>query len=281
MPQNLRPWPWRIRRRGRRSLSLSLAVLAGAAGFLAACGRGDADWRQAEPAPPASGQEAGYVRAPQLTGAERTPAGGVNLTGQSDPLDRIRLSAPGGAAYGATADAKGRWTILVPPAEPVRLFGLSEVLAGRSVQSEGYIALPPAPGQTAVVLRAGVGALTLGGAPAHPRITTVDCDAAGGAVISGLARPGAALHLLVDGGVAADARADGDGRFSVALAAALKAGDHEAMAQSGADSARVQFRVDAPQPITGLPFRGQRLADRWRLDWITPGGGVQTTYILD
>jgi hypothetical protein len=272
MRQNLGRWPWEIR-------SFNIAAVAVAA--LAACSRGGADLRQADAARPAAAQEAGYVRPPQLLVAERRPDGEVFLSGRADPQDRVRLSAPGGEAYGATADDNGRWTIALPGAADLRLFGLSEVLAGRLVQSEGYIALPPASGQAAVVLRAGVGALALGGSPDRPRIVAIDCDAAGGAVISGLARPGSTLHLSIDDGAGVDARADGDGRYSIALGAAMRAGDHEATVSVGADSAQVRFAIGAPPTFTGLPFRGQRQADRWRIDWITPGGGVQTTYVMD
>lgn len=279
MRQNLRRWPSEIG--GPRRLILLTAALACVGAGLAACNRGGADWRQTEPAKPAAAQEAGYVRPPQLVVAQRLADGGVILTGRSDPRDRVRLSAPGGGAYGATADDAGRWTIGVPAADEVRLFGLSEVLAGRLVQSEGYIALAPTPGPAAVVLRAGAGALALGAAPAHPRIVAIDCDAAGGAVISGLARPGSTLHLSIDNGAGVDTRADADGRYSIALGATMARGDHEAAVQAGADVTRARFTVGAAAPIAGPPFRGQRQADRWRIDWITPGGGVQTTYVLD
>lgn len=274
MRQNLGCWPWEI-----HGLKVTGAAVAAAA--LAACSRGGADWRQTEPARPAAAQEAGYARPPQLLGAQRLPDGGIILSGRADPQDRVRLSAPAGEAYGATADDNGRWTIDLPAAADVRLFGLSEVLAGRLVQSEGYIALPPAQGQAAVVLRAGVGAMALGAAPARPRIAAIDCDGAGGAVISGLARPGAALHLSIDENAGVDARADNDGRYSIALGAAMRAGDHQATVSAGGDSVRARFAIGAPPAIAGVPFRGQRQADRWRIDWITPGGGVQTTYILD
>ena len=274
MRQNLGRWPWQIR-------GLGVAGAAVAAVAVAACSRGAADWRQTEPARPVAAQEAGYARPPQLLVADRQPDGGVVLSGRADPQDRVRLSAPAGEAYGATADDNGRWTISLPAAADVRLFGLSEVLAGRLVQSEGYIALPPARGRAALVLRAGVGAMALGAAPARPRIAAIDCDAAGGVVISGLARPGSTLHLSIDQGAGVDARVDGDGRYSIALGAAMRAGDHEVMVSAAGDSVRTRFAIGAPPAITGVPFRGQRQADRWRIDWITPGGGVQTTYVLD
>jgi len=48
---------------------------------------------------------------------------------------------------------------------------------------------------------------------------------------------------------------------------------------TAADQAGVA--VSAPAPISGLPFHATRLAGSWRIDWLTPGGGVQCTIILD
>jgi hypothetical protein len=109
----------------------------------------------------------------------------------------------------------------------------------------------------------------------------VDCDAAGGAVISGLAPPGSALHLSVDDAAAGEAKADAAGWYSVALAAAMKPGGHDVVVQAGNNSVRTRFTSDSSRPLESVLFRGQRLADRWRIDWITPGGGMQTTYVLD
>ena len=165
----------------------------------------------------------------------------------------------------------------------VRLFGISEATPGRPIQGEGYLAVLPAPGRAAVLLRAGTGAQAGGPLPPKPMIVAVDFDAAGDTVFSGLARPGQPLRLAVDGMASPEVRADAVGRFSVTLDKPLKAGTHSVVVQSqGAPAAPpVRFSITAAAPVSGLPFRGQRLAAGWRIDWLTPSGGEQTTLIMD
>ena len=78
-----------------------------------------------------------------------------------------------------------------------------------------------------------------------------------------------------------EARADAQGRFSFALAAMLKPGDHALVVQSPGGQAGARFSVSRSGPISGLPFRGERQAGDWRIDWLTPAGGAQTTLIMD
>ena len=36
----------------------------------------------------------------------------------------------------------------------------------------------------------------------------------------------------------------------------------------------------AAAPLTAGPFLAARTASGWRIDWMTPGGGVQTTFLI-
>jgi hypothetical protein len=229
---------------------------------------------------PASSLETGYVKPPALKAAERQ-SGGVLLSGSADPDARVRLSSPDGVAYGATATAAGAWSIVAPAETTVRLFGLSEVLGSRSVQGLGYFAVLPAPGRPAVRLRAGGGSEAVSEAEAAPQLTTVDFDSGGGAVVSGLAKPGAPVRVSIDGGAPAEARPDARGWFSVALPGVLKPGDHQAIAQSSGGSRQAVFSISPAAPLGGASYRGQRQAGAWRIDWLTPGGAAQTTLALD
>lgn len=267
-----------MRDRSTSILWLMAAVAVSAAG----CSRPGADWRagradaQKDDAP-----ATGYVRPPQITEAARGADGGAVLSGQAEPEVRLRLASPDGGAYGATADDAGHWSILLPPSTQVRLFGLSEEMSGRVVQGEGYVAVLPPPGRPAVLLRAGAGAAPLQQSPAL-QIVTADFDAAGGAVVSGTAAPGAAVRGLVDGAAEGETHAGARGHYSMALAATLKGGGHEIQIQS--PPADVQADLDVSRPseaLTGLPWRGERLAGAWRIDWLTPGGGPQTTIVFD
>jgi len=207
--------------------------------------------------------------------------GGVALTGRTDPEARVRLLSPDGGAYGVTAGADGVWTLAMPPTQVVRLLGVSEVIGSRAVQSLGYLAVEPAPGQPAILLRAGAGSQALAIATSAPRIAAVDFDGAGGVVISGFGRPGVPVKVQLDGAVAGEARPDSGGRFSVTPSFALKPGLHQAEAQSAVGQDHAAFAVSPAPAISGLPFVGQRQANDWRIDWLTPAGAVQTTLVFD
>jgi hypothetical protein len=249
--------------------------------MLAGCRPDAATSSEAASAPPASSAETGYVNPPEVAGVQRA-GGALVISGRSDPGARVRLSSPDAGAYGATANETGAWSLTTPAPQAVRLFGLSEVLGGRAVQGGSYLAVLPEPGRPAVLLRAGGGSAVLGGAATStPQITAIDYDAGGGAVISGLAKPGVSVRLTVDGGAAGEAKPDDRGQFSIPLGGALKAGAHEAVIQSQSGQGAAAFSVSAPAAIKGLPYAGQREAGDWRIDWLTPGGGPQATLVLD
>jgi hypothetical protein len=256
-------------------------MLVAAGLLLAACGRGG-DWRTPQaPADESAQGQIGYTPPPRFTSSQRLGDGQIELAGLADPNVRIRLASPDGVAYGAVTDGRGLFTLTVPAAAAVRLFGLSEDVAGRIIQGEGYLAVLPAPGRPAVLLRAGGGAHAPGASSDTPDVAAVDFDSGGGAVVSGVAHPGSTLRLVLDGQPGGEARADAQGRFSFALAAMLKPGDHELTIQSAGGQADARFSVSPAGPISGLPFRGQRQAGDWRIDWLTPAGGQQTTLIMD
>ena len=266
-------------RRGRLSPTLHVAV--GCALLLGAC-HPRSDGRSAAPPPPAAdAAQTSYMTPPRVLLAARLEGGGVALSGHTDPEARVRLQSPGGPAYGVTAGADGTWTLATPPVETVRLLGISEVVGSRAVQSEGYLAVIPAPGQPAIMLRAGSGSQAIAAAAAAPWISAVDFDAGGGAVVSGLAKPGDPVRVSVDGASAGEARPDPSGHFSVELTTMLTAGGHRAEAQSGAGVSRIDFAFAPPPPISGLPYVSQRQANDWRIDWLTPGGAPQTTLAFD
>lgn len=252
--------------------------------MLAACGRGGSAWRPADAPAPPTPEESGYLRPPLILTAQRAAGGGVVLTGRSGPQVRVRLSSPppNSTAYGATARDNGEWSIITPDSPDIGLFGVAEELAGRDVQSEGYVAVLPRPGPAGALLRAGGGASVLSGpAPAGVKIAAVDYDGSGATVVSGLARPGAPTRLFIDGAAAGEARVNDRGRFSISSGAILKPGDHDIRVECADQSASAKFSLDHPRTISGLPYHGERTPAGWRIDWLTPGGGEQTTLIFD
>lgn len=221
--------------------------------------------------------EAGYVAPPVVVGAQPLE-GQIVLAGQAAPQAAVRLATPQGEALAAVADAQGRWRLSLPPAAEPRLFGLSMTTAGRVVQAQGYLLVTPQ--GRPVQLRAGAGALTLGAA-GPPRITAFDFDADGGAVISGVvAAAGAAVSVRVDGRQMAEGRADDNGRFSIAFGQPLTQGRHRIeVASEGVEHAATVDLAPGP-PLTAGPFRSGAAPQGFRVDWMTPGGGAQSTVIL-
>jgi hypothetical protein len=245
-------------------------------GLLAGC-----NGTPAPPQPPAPNGEAttdaGYIAAPGLTAAVGVPHG-VRLEGTAQPNAQVRLAPPSGEAVFAPADGRGVWRIVLPAAPAARIFGLSMAAEGRQVQAQGYV-LVTAVGRAAL-LRAGTGAIVLGPAD-PPRLTAVDFDRQGGAVVSGLAAPQAAISVRIDGRPGAVGRADGAGRFSLALPQPLTSGPHRIEIVGDAFTDTVAVDVTPAQALSGGPFRATKAGRALRADWMTPGGGVQSTWILD
>jgi hypothetical protein len=248
---------------------------------LSGCGRPGADWRQPHPSDQAAPAEADYIRPPRVTAVTADASGAVVVSGRSEPMVTVRLSSPGGEAHGSTAGPDGAWSVAAPASGDVREFGLSEVIGDRVVQSEGYVAVIPGGRPAAVLLRAGTGSIALAAADGALHLRTVDFDTGGGATVAGVAKPGAAIHLILDGVSAGDAHADTAGRFAITASVLMKPGDHQLVVETPTAADEAKVAVSAPAPISGLPFHATRLAGGWRIDWLTPGGSVQCTVILD
>lgn len=258
----------------------SLGIAIGVAGCLGACGPAPGGATHGGRGAVGSGAEVGYTPPPSVTGAQRLTAGRVLLIGTAAPMATVRLASPSGQAVFAHSDRAGAWRLLLPPAKEVRLFGLSEPGQGRPVQAEGYFALTP--GGLAAQLRAGSGAVALGPRPAAPEILAVDFDRKGGTVISGAAPDANPVALKVDGAAQEPVRVDPDGRFMAPLNEPLRPGSHvlAAATRQGAHG-EATLTVSPAEPLVGGPFRAALAGGGWRIDWLTPGGGVQSTVLFD
>jgi hypothetical protein len=247
---------------------------------ISACDRtGKAEWRPqaATPSTQVDAVEAGYVAPPSVEQVTRTPSGFL-LTGTGAPSASIRMGAPTGEAVVGQADAQGRWTLSAPVNDSVRLYGLSMTKGDRTVQAEGYVLITPE--GALALLRAGSGAWRMGVESVSPRILAVDVDPQGGAVISGVGSPGAGLGVRVDRTPRAVGQADDDGRFFLSLDQPLGAGPHDIQVSGEGGEQKITLTVSPAGPMTEGPVRAQRTEIGWRVDWITPGGGVQTTTIV-
>lgn len=251
------------------------AILALALGLLSACGDG-----QGVTVPPLGREPetpSTYLAPPQAQALLVSPQG-MRLAGQAEPGARVRLATPEGEVRLTEADSEGAWAIDLGQSRVPRIFGLSMILETRTVQAEGYqLVLPDG---RLVLLRAGTGAVVVQGVEGR-RIVAFDFDEEGGAVISGLAPPEAILSVRIDGRpVSTSGRADAAGRFSLPFGAPVPPGPHQirVLGESLDLSAEVDATPARP-PASGV-FRASETAYGLRIDWLTPGGGLQSTLLV-
>lgn len=236
-----------------------------------------------DPIAPADVQSAqvGYLQAPRLTRTTLSDRS-FSVSGSAAKGARIRLSSPEGQAFGTTADDSGLWQIEVPRntamAQQATLFGLSEDIEGRIIQAEFYVALLPDPKVPVVLLRAGTGAQTLSQGAAFA-ITTADFDGAGGITVSGFAPAGKPIRASVNDSEAVESWVGQDGRFSVGLTPSAPTVSRRIQILSGIDQRTLTLEVSAHRLPSGTLADTTRLADGWRIDWTTPSGGIQTTFV--
>ncbi len=271
----------RIRDIGFKSAAVSSVWAVAVLGVVAlgACGRDDKGWRP-DPATAKTDQaspQAGYLKPPSVTSTAQQ-AGGVALSGVAQPLASVRLGAPTGEALVGQADAAGAWRLVVPLAAEPRLYGLSMTMEGRTVQAQGYLMVTPSGG--AVLLRAGAGAEVMGQTSSPPRTLAIDYDRGGGAVVSGVGTPGAGLGVRVDRATRGEGKVGDDGRFSISLDHPLETGTHTVQVAGEGGEQLVVVDVSPALPPSGGPARSTPTPVGWRVDWMTPGGGLQTTQLL-
>ena len=252
---------------------LVVAGGASAALLLSACGGGTSG-PDAAPKPEAA--DAGYSAPPEITGVQ--PGGGrVMLTGKAVPGSTVRLATPQGGAMEATADAQGGWRLTAAATPQGGLYALSERLGGHAVQAEGYVLVTPR--GDGALLRAGAGAIRLGPKLPLAGVTAVDFDRAGAAVVSGRGPAGGAISARLDGRKVGESRIDPQGRFAIALLTTLGPGSHSIKVFGESVDASVTVDASPAAPLTSGPIRATATSGGLRVDWMTPGGGVQSTVL--
>jgi hypothetical protein len=258
-----------------RAIKSPMVAAGAAALLLTACGPDTPGTPQ--PEDKLDSAEAGYVAPPSLETAKRDGAR-ILLSGEAAPDADVRLGSPTGEVVMGRSDAVGHWSLAAGDEPGVRLFGLSTTHDGRTVQAEGYVMI--AEGGQVAVLRAGTGARRLAQASSSPRILAVDIDREGGAVVSGVAAPGAGLNVRIDRTTRGGGRADDDGHFYISLTDSLSPGVHDIQVAGEGGENAVAIAISRAAPLTYGPVRAERAALGWRIDWMTPGGGVQSTFLI-
>ncbi len=269
--------------------SFHASAVSGLALFLAVpgllgCGRDGAAALPSLPgdaAPPAHA-EPQFLNPPQPTLARRGGAT-VTVAGHAPAGAQVRLANPDGQQLSTQAAQDGGWRLVVPVTDAPRLYAVSAVAGGRVLRGEGALAVLPAPGPAALLLRAGAPALALDGdGQSDLSLEAVDVDGGGGLAVAGVALAQAALRLSLDGRPAAAGQGDAGGRYGLlAVQGDLKPGPH-ALRLEGAGrilDRTIETTVSPPPP--GRPYAVRRMEGGWRIDWATPGGGVQTTLAFD
>jgi hypothetical protein len=207
------------------------------------------------------------------------PGRGLEIRGAatSDPRTpdaRVSGEATDLKRYGATVGKNVRFVLEMPAATAPELIAISEESGRRQLKTDGYLFVPPDAPDHAVVLRAGVPSRALQAG----LIGTIDFDSGGGVAIAGVATPGAAVDVSVDGKAVARATADGQGFWEARLGVD-KPGSHQVRVSSrGLDV--VDRAFDFTAGTTTQIYTATREPDGWRIAWAMPGGGVQTTLLL-
>ncbi len=221
--------------------------------------------------------EAAYRRPPAVTRIIAEPGGRVRLEGTADAQSRVRLATPFGESLFAKTDAGGVWRLSLPPSGRLRLFSLSMVEDAGPVQAEGYLAVASG---LAAQLRAGDGALLLTSPRATLAVTALDFDRKGAAVVSGHGPPGATVSLAIDGKAAGEVAADPTGAFNFDLGEPLSPGLHQIRVSAGALSSAIQADATPGDAPARGPFAAVPMDAGWRIVWMPPGGGLQTTLLF-
>lgn len=229
----------------------------------------------------ARAEDAGYLAPPNPDRLKMT-ASGLSLSGTAPAGGRVRLATPAGEALFADADDRGRWTIDLGMTPEPRIYGLSVTARGRTAQAQGYVVVTPQ-GQAAL-LRAGAGARRIDAAT-RPGVRAIDYDRGGGVEVSAAAPAGVTVLLHLDGRLTLQGRADAAGRYDASLpgpgsSTAIRPGSHQLEVSGDGFSDMVTFETAPPAPLAQGPVRSQLTDAGLRVDWMTPGGGVQSTILV-
>lgn len=262
----------------------------------------------AEDAAAAELRAAGYNRAPEVTGVvqkENT----VFISGKATDSDRVVLTYSATDAAGryvrsthaGEAGKDGRFVVEVPIGPfggvydlqasdsgrtsdtPVRLPvtvagdpGDESTIRGRTLHAEGRLFVPRDQPDRAVMLRPGGAGRSL--APEKQIIAVADYDSTGGIAVSGHVAPDVTVNLVIGGTVIGRSQSDADGRYQVTGQIAAPTPTETGLAIEVATEKQSQTRtIPVSQPALGdriTPIEGG-----WRVDWVLPGGGMQTSVV--
>ena len=197
---------------------------------------------------------------------------GVTLTGAAAPGDRIVLTDTDGVSVAATAGDDGVFSLRLAARGAVSLHHAEIQSRGSQARSGEWLAVTRGADAVAAVLAPGAAVTPLNHAGL---LSGVDYD--GSAVlVSGAGLPGAPVSVSLDERPAQAVTADPTGRY-VARFASVPPGPRRFRVEAGERSQDVVLTLTTPPAALGTS--GSRVATR--IDWPTPGGGFQSSWILN
>ncbi len=92
------------------------------------------------------------------------------------------------------------------------------------------------------------------------------------------------MILRLDGRQVAEGRADDNGRYAVSLPATgqppIRPGGHQVQVTGDGFSDTAAILVSPARPLADGPLHSQFTPAGLRVDWMTPGGGLQSTILV-
>lgn len=223
-------------------------------------------------------EAAGYWRAPEITGVDQVGSNIFVVTGQTIPNARVRFSYSGQRAVGVTSDSKGRFRAELPSSPEGGLFDLSTEDGGRSMHADGRLFIPAgAPGK-AVLMRPGAPSVTLFNDFAV--VAVIDYDRAGALAIAGRVAPTTAIEVILNGEIRARTTSDDRGYYTATTQIEPPLREETANTLSIMAGGKETIRNFNDSLSKTESDRITRFEDGWRVDWILPGGGMQTTLVF-
>jgi hypothetical protein len=223
-------------------------------------------------------EAAGYWRAPEITSVTQADSSLFVVTGETIPNARVRFGYSGKRAVGVTSDSKGRFRAELPTGPDGALYDLSTEDDGRSMHADGRLFIPAGAPEKAVLMRAGAPSLSLFNEDTE--VAVIDYDRAGAVAIAGRVAPSTQIEVILNGEIRARTRSDDRGFYAATTQIdppqEKESANTLSISAGGKETAR-NF-IDSRVKTEG--DRITRFADGWRVDWVLPGGGMQTTLVF-
>ena len=223
-------------------------------------------------------EAAGYWRAPQITGVDQAGSNIFVVTGQTIANARVRFSYSGRRAVGVTSDSKGKFRAELPSGPDGGLFDLSTEDSGRTMHADGRLFIPAGAPEKTVLMRPGAPSLALFNETTP--VATIDYDRAGALAVAGRVAPATAIEVVLNGEIRARTNSDDRGFYNATTQIDPPVERETANSLSIIAGGKETVRNFNDSRIAGDNDSIIRVGDSWRVDWVLPGGGMQTTLVF-